>query len=178
MSLARTKPAESSRPHNFKCSPAKRPAQTRCAIRLAMSRNRIFFAAIFSALALLSNYAVLSRAQTLAATPPMGWNSWDAYGLTIDEADFRANTTVLAGVAKYGWKYAVIDEGWYMARPVRQDAGGQEISLGSERPADSRTEPLPFFGKQRRLQAAGRLGARAGAQVRHSHRPRNSQAGG
>lgn len=80
-----------------------------------MSRNRNFFAAIFSALVLLSNFAVLSRAQTLAATPPMGWNSWDAYGLTIDEADFKANTAVLAGVAKYGWKYAVIDEGWYMA---------------------------------------------------------------
>ena len=80
-----------------------------------MSRNRNFFAAIFSALVLLPNFAMLSRAQTLAATPPMGWNSWDAYGLTIDEADFKANATVLAGVAKYGWKYAVIDEGWYMA---------------------------------------------------------------
>jgi hypothetical protein len=45
----------------------------------------------------------------------MGWNSWDAYGLTIDEADFKANAAVLAGLAKYGWQYAVIDEGWYMA---------------------------------------------------------------
>jgi Alpha-galactosidase len=45
----------------------------------------------------------------------MGWNSWDAYGLTIDETDFKANTSVLAGLAKYGWEYAVIDEGWYMA---------------------------------------------------------------
>jgi hypothetical protein len=55
------------------------------------------------------------RCQKLAPTPPMGWNSWDAYGLTIDEADFKANAVVLAGIAKYGWKYAVIDEGWYMA---------------------------------------------------------------
>ncbi len=47
----------------------------------------------------------------------MGWNSWDAYGLTIDEADFRANATVLAGMKQYGWSYAVIDEGWYMADP-------------------------------------------------------------
>ena len=47
----------------------------------------------------------------------MGWNSWDAYGLTIDEADFRANATVLAGMKQYGWTYAVIDEGWYMADP-------------------------------------------------------------
>ena len=47
----------------------------------------------------------------------MGWNSWDAYGLTIDEADFRANATVLAGLRDYGWRYAVIDEGWYMENP-------------------------------------------------------------
>jgi alpha-galactosidase len=44
----------------------------------------------------------------------MGWNSWDAYGFTIDETDFKANTSVLAGIERYGWQYAVIDEGWYM----------------------------------------------------------------
>ena len=38
-------------------------------------------------------------AQNVAAAPPLGWNSWDAYGLTIDEADYRANATVLAGTA-------------------------------------------------------------------------------
>ena len=58
-----------------------------------------------------------ARAEKLAATPPMGWNSWDAYGLTIDETDYRANTTVLAGLKQYGWDYSVIDEGWYMQDP-------------------------------------------------------------
>jgi hypothetical protein len=53
----------------------------------------------------------------VAATPPMGWNSWDAYGLTIDEAQFRDNVKVLAGMKQYGWQYAVIDEGWYMQDP-------------------------------------------------------------
>ncbi len=47
----------------------------------------------------------------------MGWNSWDSYGLTIDEADYRANTTVLAGLKQFGWEYSVIDEGWYMENP-------------------------------------------------------------
>ncbi len=47
----------------------------------------------------------------------MGWNSWDAYGLTINEADYRANTTVLAGIRQSGWQYSVIDEGWYMQDP-------------------------------------------------------------
>ncbi|MGB8259798.1 MAG: glycoside hydrolase family 27 protein [Terracidiphilus sp.] len=59
----------------------------------------------------------LLPAQTLAPTPPIGWNSWDAYGLTIDEADYRANVKVLAGIKEFGWLYAVIDEGWYMENP-------------------------------------------------------------
>ena len=80
-----------------------------------MSRNRLTLAVTFSVVALLSLETSPARSQKLALTPPMGWNSWDAYGLTIDEADFKANAAVLAGIAKYGWQYAVIDEGWYMA---------------------------------------------------------------
>jgi alpha-galactosidase len=54
----------------------------------------------------------------VAATPPMGWNSWDAYGLTITEQQFRDNVEVLATKLKpFGWNYAVIDEGWFMVNP-------------------------------------------------------------
>jgi hypothetical protein len=56
-------------------------------------------------------------AQEVAPTPPMGWNSWDAYGLTIGEADFKANAMELTRLRTYGWNYAVIDEGWYMGDP-------------------------------------------------------------
>ncbi len=62
-----------------------------------------------------------ASAERLAPTPPMGWNSWDAYGLTINEAQFRANAQVLVGLKSDGWNYAVVDEGWYFedsqARP-------------------------------------------------------------
>jgi hypothetical protein len=61
--------------------------------------------------------AASSLAQNPAPTPPMGWNSWDAYGLTINEADYRANTEVLASLHQYGWQYSVIDEGWFMQDP-------------------------------------------------------------
>ena len=55
---------------------------------------------------------------TVAATPPMGWNSWDAYGLTITEDQFRANVKVLATQLKpFGYNYAVIDEGWFFFNP-------------------------------------------------------------
>ena len=62
------------------------------------------------------------RAQTtLAPTPPMGWNSWDAYGLTITEAQFRDNVDVLAKTLKpFGWQYAVIDEGWFLKNPLER----------------------------------------------------------
>lgn len=48
----------------------------------------------------------------------MGWNSWDAYGLTITEPEFRANVAVQAAQLKsFGWTYAVIDEGWFLENP-------------------------------------------------------------
>jgi hypothetical protein len=79
-----------------------------------MSQYRFLLPGLFAALLLP---AASSHARTLAATPPMGWNSWDAYGLTINEAQFKANARVLATLRRYGWKYVVIDEGWYMANP-------------------------------------------------------------
>ncbi len=56
----------------------------------------------------------------------MGWNSWDAYGLTIDEAQFRDNVKVLARMQDVGWKYAVIDEGWYMADPFADNVAAHK----------------------------------------------------
>src|ERR1700757_3213830 len=71
------------------------------------------------AVLLLMSLAVPSmRSQTVAATPPMGWNSWDAYGLTITEDQFRANVKVLTTQLKpAGYQYAVIDEGWFFFNP-------------------------------------------------------------
>jgi hypothetical protein len=48
----------------------------------------------------------------------MGWNSWDAYGLTITEPQFRANVDVLRDkLLPLGWNYAVVDEGWFFENP-------------------------------------------------------------
>ena len=57
----------------------------------------------------------------------MGWNSWDAYGFTISEADFKANAKVLAGIKQLGWQYAVIDEGWYLENPLGADTASQKF---------------------------------------------------
>jgi alpha-galactosidase len=56
--------------------------------------------------------------KVLAPTPAMGWNSWDSYGLRINEQQFRDNVEAMAAKLKpSGYTYAVIDEGWYMANP-------------------------------------------------------------
>jgi hypothetical protein len=58
----------------------------------------------------------------------MGWNSWDAYGFTISEDDFKANVKVLASIKQYGWQFAVIDEGWYMQDPFAANADKQKYA--------------------------------------------------
>ena len=62
--------------------------------------------------------SISAQSLSLAPTPPMGWNSWDSYGLTITEPQFLANVAVEAVRLKpAGFSYAVVDEGWYLANP-------------------------------------------------------------
>ncbi len=76
----------------------------------------------------------------------MGWNSWDAYGLTITEPQFRDNVDVLATKLKpFGWQYAVIDEGWFLYHPLERmtpehldyalDANGRYIPVPERFPS-------------------------------------------
>jgi alpha-galactosidase len=63
-----------------------------------------------------------AQTKPVAATPPLGWNSWDAYGLTITEPSFRANVTVQKDkLLPSGWIYSVIDEGWFFENPRDRD---------------------------------------------------------
>ncbi len=55
----------------------------------------------------------------LAATPPMGWNSWDGYGTTITEEQVKANAEWFAKHLKpAGWQYMVIDMEWFVTNPI------------------------------------------------------------
>ncbi|AHJ98273.1 NPCBM/NEW2 domain-containing protein [Hymenobacter swuensis] len=50
-----------------------------------------------------------------AATPPMGWNSWDCYGPTVTEAEVKANADYMArNLKSSGWEYVVVDIRWYV----------------------------------------------------------------
>jgi len=50
-----------------------------------------------------------------AKTPPMGWNSWDCYGPTVEEKEVKANADYMAEHLKdYGWEYIVVDIRWFV----------------------------------------------------------------
>lgn len=50
----------------------------------------------------------------LAQTPPMGWNSFDSYGVYLHEAAALANVEAFAKQLKpHGYEYYVIDAGWF-----------------------------------------------------------------
>ena len=67
----------------------------------------------------------------LAPTPPMGWNSWDAYGESVKESDIRASAEWMAKNLKaFGWEYVIVDSGWYVTNhSVGFNAQNAEFSL-------------------------------------------------
>ncbi len=51
---------------------------------------------------------------SLALTPPMGWNSWNCYRGGIDDAKIRAiaDGMIASGLAARGYTYVNLDSGW------------------------------------------------------------------
>ena len=54
----------------------------------------------------------------LAATPPMGWNSWNRFGCNVNEKVVRDTADAIAsnGMKEAGYQYVVIDDCWHGAR--------------------------------------------------------------
>lgn len=50
----------------------------------------------------------------IALTPPMGWNSWNCWGLSVtqDKVISSAKALIDKGLADYGYAYINIDDGW------------------------------------------------------------------
>lgn len=58
----------------------------------------------------------------VAQTPPLGWNSFDAYDCRINEEEFRGVVDFMAdNLLEYGWEYAVIDYIWWHPEPGNWD---------------------------------------------------------
>ncbi len=56
--------------------------------------------------------------RSAARTPPMGWNSWNAFTSDIDEDKIMGSAKVLvsSGLAAKGYRYVNLDDGWWLKR--------------------------------------------------------------
>ncbi len=51
---------------------------------------------------------------TIALTPPMGWNSWNCWGLSVSQEKVMSSARALIekGLADYGYSYINVDDAW------------------------------------------------------------------
>ena len=71
--------------------------------------------------------------ESLAQTPPMGWNSWNTFRLNINEDLVRevAGIFIEKGLKDAGYEYIVIDDGWQIGR----DENGNIIASAEKFPS-------------------------------------------
>ena len=74
--------------------------------------------AAFTCAALL---AAPAFSQQLAATPPMGWNSWNHFAEHVNDADVRsaADQLVSTGMRDAGYIYVNVDDTWQGTRDAQ-----------------------------------------------------------
>jgi len=73
---------------------------------------------LITSVVLLGATAPGAKADTLAATPPMGWNSWNKFGCNVSEKLVRETADAMAanGMKDAGYQYIVIDDCWQVKR--------------------------------------------------------------
>ena len=61
---------------------------------------------------------------TIALTPPMGWNSWNCFAgaVSADKVKHAADALVKSGLAQHGWTYINIDDYWQNHRNSKDPA--------------------------------------------------------
>lgn len=64
-----------------------------------------------------SRLFTLKIGNQLGLTPPMGWNSWNCWGLSVNEDKVKESAQALIdkGLVGHGWAYINIDDGWEAA---------------------------------------------------------------
>lgn len=70
---------------------------------------------------LLAAPVALAQSSQLAATPPMGWNSWNHFAEKVTDADVRAaaDALVSSGMRDAGYIYVNIDDTWEAGRDAQ-----------------------------------------------------------
>jgi alpha-galactosidase len=77
------------------------------------SRRMMILVAILMLVAATGRYAAAQSAM-IAATPPMGWNSWNKFACDVTADDVRAAADAIAGngMKEAGYTYVNIDDCW------------------------------------------------------------------
>jgi len=64
---------------------------------------------------------LLKLGDAIALTPPMGWNSWNCWGLSVNDGRVRDAALMMnKKLHAYGWTYVNIDDGWEASQRTRQ----------------------------------------------------------
>ena len=65
-----------------------------------------------------STLTIVGAPGAVALTPPLGWNSWNVWGRSVDADKVRAaaDAMVASGLAAHGYQFVNIDDGWEGAR--------------------------------------------------------------
>jgi alpha-galactosidase len=79
---------------------------------------------------------------TLALTPPLGWNSYDSFDDSVTQAEVIAQASwVRDNLLPYGWQYVVVDFRWYDPNAPQSDQNGNNPNLVTD--ANGRFLPAP-----------------------------------
>jgi alpha-galactosidase len=89
--------------------------------------SRIAAVCVLAATAFLALAAGDVVKPRLAAVPPMGWNSWEAFRKELDETAIKAQVDAMVsfGLRDAGYVYFVIDGGW---KSLERDAKGDLVA--------------------------------------------------
>lgn len=92
----------------------------------------------------------LECGDTLALTPPMGWNSWNCFADAVTAQDIRnaADAMIASGLTQHGWSFINVDDFWER----NPDRAGTDPTLGGPgRDASGNIVPNPRFPDMRAL---------------------------
>jgi alpha-galactosidase len=80
-----------------------------------------------NALGETSRKLIIKIGDHICLTPPMGWNSWNCWGLSVSDEKVKssADAMIQSGLINHGWTYMNIDDGWEAAK---RSANGEIIA--------------------------------------------------
>ncbi len=78
----------------------------------------LFVIASFMAVLFAGQAMAQSQRDSLAQTPPMGWNSWNKFACNVSEDLIKSVADAMAtnGMKEAGYRYVVIDDCWQVSR--------------------------------------------------------------